>query len=109
MSDAGQLAASTAQLMPEVIERLEALVRIPSVAFPGFDPEPVHRMGAAVVELFEAAGATGVDLLDVPDGYPCVYADLPGPRDRRPCCSTRTTTCSRRRRARAGRASRSSR
>ncbi len=73
------LSAAAAQLMPDVIERLEALVRIPSVAFPGFDPEPVHAMGAAVVELFEAAGAAGVKLLDVPDGYPCVYADLPGP------------------------------
>ena len=77
MSD--DLSAAAAQLMPDVIERLEALVRIPSVAFPGFDPEPVHAMGAAVVDLFEAAGATGVKLLDVPDGYPCVYADLPGP------------------------------
>ncbi|HET6673247.1 MAG TPA: M20/M25/M40 family metallo-hydrolase [Agromyces sp.] len=73
------LSAAAAQLMPDVIERLEALVRIPSVAFPGFDPEPVRAMGAAVVDLFEAAGATGVKLLDVPDGYPCVYADLPGP------------------------------
>ena len=54
-------------------------MRIPSVAFPGFDPEPVHRMGEAVVELFEAAGASGVRLLDVPGGYPCVYADLAGP------------------------------
>ncbi len=79
MLEAGQRTVSAKQLMPEVIERLEALVRIPSVAFPGFDPEPVHRMGAAVVELFEAAGATGVELLDVPNGYPCVYADLPGP------------------------------
>ncbi|RZU64715.1 acetylornithine deacetylase/succinyl-diaminopimelate desuccinylase-like protein [Microterricola gilva] len=79
MSDPEQIARGAAELMPEIIERLEALVRIPSVAFPGFDPEPVHAMGAAVVELFEAAGAHGVKLLDVPGGYPCVYADLPGP------------------------------
>jgi acetylornithine deacetylase/succinyl-diaminopimelate desuccinylase-like protein len=79
MSDPDEVLASAAALMPEVIERLESLVRIPSVAFPGFDPEPVHAMGAAVVELFEAAGASGVKLLDVPGGYPCVYADLPGP------------------------------
>ncbi|MBD3942990.1 M20/M25/M40 family metallo-hydrolase [Microbacterium sp. NEAU-LLC] len=72
-------ATEVEQLMPEVLERLRALVRIPSVAFPGFDPEPVHRMGEAVVELFQAAGATDVALLDVPGGYPCVYADLPGP------------------------------
>jgi acetylornithine deacetylase/succinyl-diaminopimelate desuccinylase-like protein len=70
---------AVAQLMPEVLERLETLVRIPSVAFPGFDPRPVHEMGAAVVELFEAAGAEGVALVDVPGGYPCVFADLPGP------------------------------
>jgi len=66
-------------LMPDVLDRLDALVRIPSIAFPGFDAEPVHAMGRAVVELFEAAGADGVRLLDVPGGYPCVYADLPGP------------------------------
>ena len=77
MSD--DLRGAAAALMPDVLERLEALVRIPSVAFPGFDPEPVHAMGAAVVDLFAAAGATGVHLVDVPDGYPCVYADLPGP------------------------------
>jgi len=79
MSTSDELSAGVAKLMPEVIERLEALVRIPSVAFPGFDPAPVHEMGAAVVELFEAAGATGVSLVEVPDGYPCVFADLPGP------------------------------
>ncbi|MFF1878972.1 M20/M25/M40 family metallo-hydrolase [Leifsonia sp. NPDC058230] len=77
MSESTKSGASA--LMPEIIERLETLVRIPSVAFPGFDPEPVRRMGEAVVELFEAAGAAGVRLLDVPGGYPCVYADLPGP------------------------------
>jgi acetylornithine deacetylase/succinyl-diaminopimelate desuccinylase-like protein len=72
-------ASDVQQLMPEVLERLKDLVRIPSVAFPGFDPEPVHRMGEAVVELFQAAGATEAALLDVPGGYPCIYADLPGP------------------------------
>lgn len=79
MSDTDDLKRAAADLMPEVVERLEGLVRIPSIAFPGFDPEPVHRMGEAVVELFEAAGAEGVRLLEVPGGYPCVYADLPGP------------------------------
>ncbi|MDW8807946.1 M20/M25/M40 family metallo-hydrolase [Streptomyces scabiei] len=79
MSTSEELSAGVAQLMPEIIERLETLVRIPSVAFPGFDPEPVHAMGEAVVELFEAAGATGVSIVDVPDGYPCIFADLPGP------------------------------
>lgn len=79
MSHNEDLAAAVADLMPDVVERLESLVRIPSVAFPGFDPAPVHEMGAAVVELFEEAGAHGVELVDVPGGYPCVFADLPGP------------------------------
>jgi acetylornithine deacetylase/succinyl-diaminopimelate desuccinylase-like protein len=61
------LPAAAAELMPDVIERLNTLVRIPSVAFPGFDPDPVHEMGRAVVDLFKAAGADGVRLLDVPD------------------------------------------
>ena len=47
MSESNDLTAGAAKLMPEVIEHLEALVRIPSIAFPGFDPEPVHAMGAA--------------------------------------------------------------
>lgn len=79
MSDPHRIAAAAAELMPEVLERLDRLVRIPSIAFPGFDPAPVHAMGAAVVELFTDAGVSGVTLLDVPDGYPCVYADIPGP------------------------------
>ena len=80
MTDTDDTVAVRAQaLMPDVLDRLRELVRIPSVAFPGFDSEPVARMGAAVVSLFEDAGAEGVRLLDVPGGYPCVYADLPGP------------------------------
>lgn len=79
MSDTSEVAAAAAALMPDVIRRLEALVRIPSVAFPGFDPEPVHEMGQAVVELFRDAGAADVGLVEVPGGYPCVFADLPGP------------------------------
>ena len=79
MTDTAAIAEGAAALMPEVLDRLDTLVRIPSVAFPGFDPKPVRRMGEAVVELFEAAGAEGVRLLEVPGGYPCVYADLAGP------------------------------
>jgi acetylornithine deacetylase/succinyl-diaminopimelate desuccinylase-like protein len=79
MSDVDDAVATAAAIMPTVLERHAELVRIPSVAFPGFDPGPVHRMGQAVVDLFTEAGVTGVGLLDVPGGYPCVYADVPGP------------------------------
>lgn len=76
---AADVSAAAKGLMPDVLERLDELVRIPSVAFPGFDPTPVHAMGRAVVDLFRDAGAEDARLLDVPDGYPCVYAVLPGP------------------------------
>lgn len=79
MTDSTELRTAVAALMPDVLARLEGLVRIPSIAFPGFDPAPVHEMGAAVVDLFTAAGVAGVELLEVPDGYPCVYAHIPGP------------------------------
>lgn len=79
MSNTTELNTAAAALMPDVLERLRALVRIPSVAFPGFDPEPVKRMGEAVVEMYKEAGAANAELLEVPGGYPCVYADLEGP------------------------------
>ena len=44
---ATDVAAAAKELMPDVLDRLDALVRIPSVAFPGFDPEPVHAMTTA--------------------------------------------------------------
>ncbi|GAA5030679.1 M20/M25/M40 family metallo-hydrolase [Microbacterium fluvii] len=79
MADVAAIKAATAALMPEVIERLEHLVTIPSIAFPGFPADPVHAMADAVVQLLKDAGATGAELLDVPGGYPAVYAELPGP------------------------------
>lgn len=68
----------TEGLMAEVTEDLAALVRIPSCAFPGFPPEPVNEAAAAIVDLFERYGVS-TSLLDVPDGYPAVYAEIPGP------------------------------
>jgi len=36
-------------------------------------------MSEAVVELFRASGVEDVRLLEIPGGYPAVYADVPGP------------------------------
>ena len=36
MTDSTDLKNSVAALMPDVLQRLDALVRIPSIAFPGF-------------------------------------------------------------------------
>ncbi|MDF3041677.1 MAG: peptidase, partial [Thermomicrobiales bacterium] len=69
----------TEGMMAEVTEDLAALVRIPSCAFPGFPPEPVLETAQAVVDLLERYGVPGARLLDVPGGYPAVYADIPAP------------------------------
>ena len=66
-------------LMPDLVADLEALVAIPSVAFPDYPSEPVHRMSQAVLELFRRSGVDDVRLLEIPGGYPAVYADVPGP------------------------------
>ncbi len=69
----------TEGMMAEVAEDLAALVRIPSCAFPGFPPEPVLQTAQAVVDLLERYGVPGARLLDVPGGYPAVYAEIPAP------------------------------
>jgi len=71
--------STVVSLMPDLLAELEALVAIPSIAFPGFPPGPVHRMSEAVLDLFRRSGVEGVRLLQIPGGYPAVYADLPGP------------------------------
>jgi acetylornithine deacetylase/succinyl-diaminopimelate desuccinylase-like protein len=71
------------ELLPAAIADLEALVRIPSIAFPGYDPQPVHRSAEAVAELLRGAGLPEVEILSVQDGAPAVVGRLPA-REGRP-------------------------
>ncbi len=73
------LRARTAALMPEVTEDLATLTRIPSIAFPGFPPGPVLEAAEATAALFRDAGVANARLLDVPGGYPAVFAEIPAP------------------------------
>jgi acetylornithine deacetylase/succinyl-diaminopimelate desuccinylase-like protein len=73
------VAARAHDLMPSILERLERLVAIPSVAFPGYPSEPVERMGRETRDLFREAGFTNAELMEVPDGYPPIYAEIAGP------------------------------
>ena len=66
-------------MMPEVISDLEKLVAIPSCAFPGHPPEPVHEMAQSTVELFHRYGLADARILEVPNGYPAIYGEVPGP------------------------------
>lgn len=65
--------------MPGVINDLTRLVAIPSCAFPGFSAEPVLEMADETVALLQRSGLPNARLLEVPDGYPVVYADRAAP------------------------------
>lgn len=65
--------------MPATRADLDRLVRIPSIAFAGFPPEPPRAAAAAVTDILQGAGLDDVRLLDVPDSPPAVFAQLPAP------------------------------
>ncbi|HUG85621.1 MAG TPA: hypothetical protein VMM13_13725, partial [Euzebya sp.] len=44
---------------------LEALCRIPSIAFEGFDPAPVRESAEATAALMQRSGLQGVRLLEL--------------------------------------------
>ncbi len=59
----------------EFVEELKALVRIPSVSFPGFDPKNVDASAQAVEALLKARGLENVAVLKIEDAHPYVYGD----------------------------------
>jgi acetylornithine deacetylase/succinyl-diaminopimelate desuccinylase-like protein len=74
-----EIRSRAAGLMPELLAGLERLVAIPSVAFPGYPPEPVHQMAEEALRLFREAGFANAELQEVPAGYPPVYGEITGP------------------------------
>ncbi|MFL6071097.1 MAG: M20/M25/M40 family metallo-hydrolase [Actinomycetes bacterium] len=74
-----ELKSRLGEVMPGVIEDLARLIAIPSCAFPGFPAEPVMTMANATVELLQRSGLPDARLIDVPDGYPVVYGEIPAP------------------------------
>ena len=79
--DTSHIQARAAAAMPELLTQLEHLVAIPSVAFPGHPGGPVHQMAVETLELFRDVGFGNARFMDVPTGYPPIYAELPGPPD----------------------------
>ncbi|HEX6389147.1 MAG TPA: dipeptidase [Solirubrobacteraceae bacterium] len=69
-----------AALMPQIRADLERLVRIPSIAFPGYPEEPVVAAAEATRDVLRAAGVANAELLDVPDAPPAVYGEIAGPQ-----------------------------
>jgi acetylornithine deacetylase/succinyl-diaminopimelate desuccinylase-like protein len=73
------LRRTIAEMMPSVLDELGALVRIPSIAFPGYPEDPVREMAERTVALARDAGFSDAALRDVPWGYPPVVAEIEGP------------------------------
>jgi acetylornithine deacetylase/succinyl-diaminopimelate desuccinylase-like protein len=71
--------AKTEAMMPSLLESLDRLVAIPSVAFPGYPAEPVHQMADETLSMFRAVGFENARLMEVPSGYPPIYGEIAGP------------------------------
>ena len=77
---ADELRAAIAEWHPRAVDELSNLVRIPSIAFPGYDDKPVRESAEATAETLEAAGYGGVRLIELPDvDHPAVFGEVAGP------------------------------
>lgn len=76
-ADPAALRARLEEILPQSLADLEDLVRIPSIAFPGYDREPVRRSAEAVAALLRDAGMAEVTIESVQDGAPAVIARTP--------------------------------
>jgi acetylornithine deacetylase/succinyl-diaminopimelate desuccinylase-like protein len=74
-----QLRAALAREMPGVRADLERLVRIPGIAFDGFDHTVVERSAEAVAELLRGAGLPDVRVVRADGGHPAVIGRRPAP------------------------------
>ncbi len=76
-----ELRSAVAEAMPKTVADLERLVRIPSIAFDGYDPAPVRASAETTAEILTEAGFGGVRLIELPDGvdHPAVFGEVPGP------------------------------
>lgn len=73
------LAGRADALMDGLRADLERLAAIPSVAFPGYPPEPVLEAHDLVVSLLRDAGVPTIERIDLPDTAPVIYGEIPPP------------------------------
>lgn len=76
------LRARLETLLPAAVEDLKDLVRIPSIAFDGYDRDPVRRSAEAVAALLRGAGMAEVSIESVEGGSPAVIGRTPAAEGR---------------------------
>src|SRR5687768_16209520 len=74
-----QVRAAIQRVLPGVRADLERLLRIPSVAFAGFDHSQVARSAELTAELLRDAGLPDVRVACVGGGQPAVIGRRPAP------------------------------
>jgi len=79
MTDLDDLSARIHGDLPRIREELERLVRIPGIAFAGFDPKQVEASADETAAILRDAGCPEVRILDLKGAAPAVFADVPGP------------------------------
>jgi acetylornithine deacetylase/succinyl-diaminopimelate desuccinylase-like protein len=73
------LRAAVDRVLPQARADLERMVRVPGVAFPGFDVGEVERAAELVAELCRDAGVPDVRIVRVDGGQPAVIGRIPAP------------------------------
>jgi acetylornithine deacetylase/succinyl-diaminopimelate desuccinylase-like protein len=71
--------AAVAADFKRTLSELEAMVRIPSVSAPDFEPHEVRRSANFVSDLLTASGLDNVRLLELEGAHPAVYGEKLGP------------------------------
>ena len=76
---AARLETTVDALMDGVCADLKRLAAIPSIAFPGFSPEPVLQARDLLVALLRDAGVADIGELNLPGTAPVITATIPPP------------------------------
>jgi acetylornithine deacetylase/succinyl-diaminopimelate desuccinylase-like protein len=65
--------------MPQTVDELSRLVKIPSRGYPGYDPADVRASAEATRDILIAAGVANARLLELKGGHPAVFGQVDGP------------------------------
>ena len=77
--DTPQIKERVAAETPRMVDELSRLVSIPSIGYTGHDPANVRASAELTRDILRGAGFENARLLDIQDGHPAVFGEIPGP------------------------------